>query len=1170
MKHFLPKRLRRGGLFLFALVLSSVVSAQVSGVVFKDLNANGTKEANEPGVRGATIRVYDNAGTEVGTANSDYSGAYSVSHAATGTVRVMFTPSGSCFSNALGDLQSGYAGGTYGTSVQFVGATSTNVNFAISIPDDYETNTNPKVFVPCYVNGDPLAGGSAGTDVAFVAFDFTAAGVPFGPPGPEVGLVTADKLGAVWGQAYSRQAGGSFLSAVVKRHVGLGPLGGGGIYLVNTTTGAVTQWLDLDAIGIATSDESGSYVPSVNPVGSVTVDFSPVIGSNTARGLSADKTIPNNDPAAFDQVGKLGLGGLEISGDGRYLFVVNLYDKKVYRLDVTDPANPIAPTAANAATKITSWSIPDPGCNNGVFRPWACKFYNGKVYIGGVCSGENGGGGADVISYVYALDPQAGFNTTPVLTMSMNYQLKWLSVASSNWSNWTNTHARDEYWSPRSPLLGDLEFDTEGGMILSWMDRGGLQGGNLNYPPSGTELVITSVAGDVLRAYPNTDCTTWTIENGGDPDGAAGPYTPTAAQINGSGPGGGEFFYDEQFDNFHLEVSQGAMAYLPSSNMTAMIGIDAIDYHSGGIFFLNNTTGVTDHRLGVFPNLNATGSPQYFGKAIGLGDLELVRETPVIEIGNRIWSDTDSDGKQDAQELGIDGLTVKLFEGTMEVASTQTANGGQYFFNSSNVTGGIKPNTNYEVRVETTQSTISNLLLSTADAAGNTCDLIDSDGTSVGTNAVKAFTTGTIGENNHSYDFGFKPIPLCVSPTLSSVGSDTATCVNGVLNVDAMVAVRGIVGMTKYAYSTTGSNGLFASTATASTADSIKLTGLASPPVSTTYTFRIWGTDTTCYNDTTVVLNPSACARVCARIDLSPNVLPSGRVGTPYNAQVSASGGVGPYQFVWLVGSTGVLPQGLSMTTGGLVNGTPTTVGSYAVKIVVRDINQCVDTLDPATITIQCDPIIVGSVNALQATCNGTTANNDVIISLASWTNATRVAYGTNGTTGLAYTSATVLTGGALTISGLPNPASSTIYTLRFFGSDSTCLKDTTVTVQPKTCTLTCIEPTVANVVPTPATCLGATPNNNAKIEITGLVNADKIAYSTNGVVGLTYATAQITVSGTAATIANLPNPATATTYLIRIFNGSESCFVDRIVTIQATICNCPPVICPPVTVRRN
>jgi hypothetical protein len=410
----------------------------------------------------------------------------------------------------------------------------------------------------------------------------------------------------------------------------------------------------------------------------------------------------------------------------------------------------------------------------------------------------------------------------------------------------------------------------------------------------------------------------------------------------------------------------------------------------------------------------------------------------------------------------------------------------------------------------------------------------------------------------------------CVAPTIANVKADTATCVNGVLNVDAMVAVRGIVGMTKYAYSTTGANGLFAATATASTADSIKLTGLAAPPVATTYTFRIWGTDTTCFNDTTVVLNPSTCVRVCARIDLSPNTLPNGRVGTPYNAQVTASGGVAPYQFIWLVGSTGILPQGLSMTASGLVNGTPTTAGSYAVKIVVRDLNQCVDTLDPATITVECNPIVAGTVNAFQASCNGTTPNNDAIISLSSWTNATRVAFGTNGSTGLAYTSATALTGGALTISGLPNPSSPTIYTLRFFGSDSTCYLDTTVTVQPKTCTATCIQPTVANIVPTSATCLGSTPNSNATIEITGLANADKIAYSTNGVTGLTYAAAQIAVSGTTATIANLPNPATATTYVIRIFNGSESCFVDRIVTIQATVCNCPPVICPPVTVRRN
>lgn len=61
---------------------------------------------------------------------------------------------------------------------------------------------------------------------------------------------------------------------------------------------------------------------------------------------------------------------------------------------------------------------------------------------------------------------------------------------------------------------------------------------------------------------------------------------------------------------------------------------------------------------------------------------------------------------------------------------------------------------------------------------------------------------------------------------------------------------------------------------------------------------------------------------------------PSASVGTPYSATpVSASGGQAPYSF----SATG-LPPGLSISSGtGVVSGTPTAAGSYAVTVTVTD-----------------------------------------------------------------------------------------------------------------------------------------------------------------------------------------------------------------------------------------
>lgn len=111
-------------------------------------------------------------------------------------------------------------------------------------------------------------------------------------------------------------------------------------------------------------------------------------------------------------------------------------------------------------------------------------------------------------------------------------------------------------------------------------------------------------------------------------------------------------------------------------------------------------------------------------------------------------------------------------------------------------------------------------------------------------------------------------VVFCTSPTIAGVSADTATCNAGVANSDAALHVTGITGMAKYAYGTNGTTGLFAATATASTAASINITGLANPATTTTYTFRIYAADSTCYNDTTIVLTPSVCV-VATTVDLA-------------------------------------------------------------------------------------------------------------------------------------------------------------------------------------------------------------------------------------------------------------------------------------------------------------
>ncbi len=58
--------------------------------------------------------------------------------------------------------------------------------------------------------------------------------------------------------------------------------------------------------------------------------------------------------------------------------------------------------------------------------------------------------------------------------------------------------------------------------------------------------------------------------------------------------------------------------------------------------------------------------------------------------------------------------------------------------------------------------------------------------------------------------------------------------------------------------------------------------------------------------------------------------------GIPYQAQLSASGGLSPY---WWTLTSGALPPGLSLSPGGAITGTPTADGTWTFTVEVVDQN---------------------------------------------------------------------------------------------------------------------------------------------------------------------------------------------------------------------------------------
>jgi uncharacterized repeat protein (TIGR01451 family)/CSLREA domain-containing protein len=75
---------------------------------------------------------------------------------------------------------------------------------------------------------------------------------------------------------------------------------------------------------------------------------------------------------------------------------------------------------------------------------------------------------------------------------------------------------------------------------------------------------------------------------------------------------------------------------------------------------------------------------------------------------------------------------------------------------------------------------------------------------------------------------------------------------------------------------------------------------------------------------------------VNSTLTVGPGTLPNFTIGVSYSQNIIASGGTGPYSYV--VGSGG-LPTGLTLSTAGVLSGTPTANGSFTFTVLATDAN---------------------------------------------------------------------------------------------------------------------------------------------------------------------------------------------------------------------------------------
>ncbi len=753
----------------------------ISGRVFEDFNGNGvydttitlvndggvgvTPAAVDRGVAGVQVQAYNSAGVpQGGPVVTNAAGLYTLTTTGAGPYRVEFT------ALPAGYQPSAVAPGATGngSTVQFVADGNVgNVNLGILDPANFCQN-NPTLLTSCFVFGNNVTG-SFNNNPVLVSFPYSAGSNSttdansYFAPNTHALMVPANQAGSVYGLGYRQATNTVYSAAFMKKHSGYGPGGPGAIYATNATTGATTLFADLNAIfGAGTAGIDGH------------------------AGNGGDYTRDNGN-VAWDAVGKTGLGGLEVSPDGQHIFVVNLADRRVYDLPTSGPLTPATvrrvtiPLNAPGATGIT------PGAD---LRPFGLQWYRGQLYVGIVNSAEFTQNRADLRAYVYRLDPTAfTFGAAPVLQFALNYprgqvftlqpggQGEWLPWAPSFITNSPSTQ-----WGPLGiypqPMLGSLSFDVDGNVVLGFRDRAGDQFGFFSLDdPNSNRLFEGMSGGDTLMAainVPGNLNSGWTLES----NSVALGFGPTLGANTNQGPGGGEFFYHESFTVpngtlIHDELSSGAVYQIPGFPDVMTSAFDAgLTTRTGGFLWFNKTTAneTKGYDLYLTPTTGET-----FSKGNGLGEIVSVCTAAPIEIGNRVWVDSDGDGVQDPNETPLAGVAVQLFapDGTTLLGTATTNAAGEYYFSSAvtgtvpggvyNVTG-LTPNTaGFQLRIALNQPALGGRVptIANADATANG-DSRDSDGITVAGNSVITVATGGSGFNNHTYDFGFVTVSLAL------------------------------------------------------------------------------------------------------------------------------------------------------------------------------------------------------------------------------------------------------------------------------------------------------------------------------------------------------------------------------------------------------------------------
>lgn len=805
------------------LVSATGNSGTISGKVFQDFNSNGSIDttvaigvAVDVGVAGIVVRAFDSTGAEVGSTTTGANGTYSLSvtGAATTSVRVEFSipttdPLLSGFTSSFATT-TGASGSTAGSAVQFATIGDTGVNHAINRPTEYCQNN------PTLVTCSSDLGTGATTNVgAFTVPSAVNNFTNFTPTSTKIG--SSRDLGSVFGIGVDRQRN-TFYGTYVRRHAEYGAAGAvNAIYRINLDNpGTVTTFVTLpgtlpahDATpvgGYGAYSGDTSIFDKVGRIGLGDVDVTP--DGSTLLAVDMDETAPK-------------LYFVPIQGAGNAVTAGSPSSIAIPR-----------PTSVGGVACPGTWHPMGIGARgNRILIGGTCGAEN-TVSPAAPRGGDPTQSTMFVLEYSGALNGSGSFSTIWGTALSYERGCVYLEydtgrlpcdprvsqvggVLSADWAAWneypylyTPSGETGLLGSNPQAMVSNIEIADNGDLVLGLRDRFGDQA-KFGLPAFSRAYVDAAYSAHApSRPWPTA---MWTsggsdlvrVCNSGS--GLVFESNGTCASFAGSESddqltGRKEFYYDpypnlgnwlDQANGIgvraHGETSGGSTASMPGYPGLWTTAYDVTSLGQQGIQSWGScaaaAAGTTCRGPSTgFGSVNGgygLGNLNGFNKGIGLTDIEVICNMAPVQVGDRLWFDTDGDGVQDPGEAPIAGVTVRLYDAAGNLVSTAVTNArGEYLFSSTvseAANGGNTPDYSggnlqtgkaYSIRFDNPADYSGSGPLagytpsrrdSTTPAATDFENGIDSDAQVVSGYPRIDVNPLSAGGNDHSFDAGFVP-----------------------------------------------------------------------------------------------------------------------------------------------------------------------------------------------------------------------------------------------------------------------------------------------------------------------------------------------------------------------------------------------------------------------------